>query len=118
MGWDRRKIIMKKINEYLLIEGVASAYLPIEIPEITELKLPKNAHILSVLSSRDKTLFSIKAYVEENGTKEMVTKMVALVTENVPNGDVGWRFLNSLVVSTGSIASPENNVYHAYVKIC
>lgn len=109
---------MKKISEYLLIEHVANSYLPIELPEITKLELPKDSHVLSVLASRNKALFSIKAYVEENGDKETVTKMIALVTETVPNGDVGWRFLNSLVVSTGAVDSPENNVYHAYVKIC
>ena len=109
---------MKAIREYDLFEGVVNAYLPIDIPEITELTLPRNSQILSVLAERSEIDFSIKAYVEENGDEEAVTKMIALVTDNLPDDDIGWRFLNSLVVSTGPQDHPENTPYHAYVKIC
>jgi hypothetical protein len=109
---------MKAIHEYELHAGPVNSYLPIKIPKITKLKLPRNSQVLSILAERDAVDFSIKAYVEENGDEDHVTKIIALVTTSMPDDDVGWRFLNSLVVSVGPEDHPENTPYHAYVKIC
>jgi hypothetical protein len=110
---------MKTISEYLLYEGATEDYYKTDIPDQTKLILPKNSQVLSVLAERNSKSFSIKAYVEENGDGEQVTKRIALVRKAAPEGDgLGWKFLNSLVVSTGPEAHPTITPYHAYVKIC
>jgi len=110
---------MRSINEYSLYDGPTEDYNEIKIPVVTELKLPRDSQVLSVLVERNSQSFSIKVYVEEDENGDEVTKRIALVTKDMPDKyGIGWRFLNSLVVSTGPESHPKNTPYHAYVKIC
>ena len=106
---------MRLIQEYLLYEGPIESYHELHIPQVTKLKLSRHSSVLSVLTHKIETIFRIKAYVEELIDGESAIKMIALVTTNLPeNDDVGWKFLNSLVIPD----SRPIQVYHAYVKIC
>jgi len=109
---------MRTINEYILLDGFAESYHDINIPEITELSLSKDSYVLSVLSERIACTYLIKVYVEEDASEEHHTKKIALVTARVPENGIGWRFVNSLVISTGSYRHPTHEIYHAYVKVC
>jgi len=110
---------MKAIHEYDLYNGPVEDYHSIRIPPLTELTLPRDSKVLSVLSERNSASFSVKAYVEENGELQTVTKKIALVTSRTPDENgIGWTFVNSLVISTGPKEHPQNTSYHAYVKVC
>ena len=108
---------MKTIREYVLYEGPAETYRKMLIPATTELDLPRNSRVLSVLTERAGASISIKAYIANNTGDDLIPKIIALVSDAVPDGS-GWCFINSLVVATGPEAKPDNVPYHAYIKIC
>jgi len=109
---------MKLICTYTLYAKLNEDYSQC-IPAITKLSLPKDSQVLSVLGIQTGKSMSIRAYVEESDDAQQVVKLIALVTDSLPDKDgLGWRFINSFVISTGSKDYPQNTTYHAYVKIC
>ena len=109
---------MKIIKSYLLYDGYIKSYYDLCIPEITKLSLPKNSQVLSVLATQTASRVAVYAYVEEVLDGDNAIKIIALVTANLPkDDDLGWRFLNSFVLTLGKDSSAPA-VYHAYVKIC
>jgi len=110
---------MREICEYCLYEGPTEGYHQLCIPTITKLKLPKGSKVLSVLAEHHNGSFLIKAYVDKSDKTQQITKIIAMVTTgSSTEEDVGWCFLNSLVISTGAKDHPQIIPYHAYVKIC
>ena len=108
---------MQSIKEFILHSGLLNSYHAKPLPQKFSLSVSKNGRVLSVVALHNGSSFAVKAFAQIDDDETPITKEVGLVKDGeLPEG-VGWNFLNSFVLGSGTGPDHQEEAYHAYVKI-